>query len=408
MFKALIRVALLSIALAVLTAAAASAQTVQVGPNASITFKGFISATFFGQDQNFSFGNGQNAEFPLPPEAKVDRWFYGGDVRNTRLTMTFNGPNVAGDWKVGGAIEMDFFGGNNGTGSFAGQQVVPRLRLGFVDLTNGNTTIRFGQQWGLLFGACPQGAACFVPVSVSHIAFPLGYGSAGAIGWRFPGIFLYQNLTPKGAPVNADLQVAVLANSWSAPPGTTIDSNNAGNAGSPQFEARVNVGGKSDMMSWGVYAVGHYDQKDLSGPGASAPNDKLHGTAVEVGAKFQLGGLLIQGNGYTGHSIGQNFGAITQFGKIQSEGGWAQVGYDFTKNWGLFAFAGVDDPKDSDVLKAVAASPRLKNQMYAGLLRWRSGPIALGLEWIFDVLHSGADNAKTRANQASFSALYTF
>ena len=199
MFKVSAKVVLLSCALAVLVTAVASAQTVQVGPNASITFKGFISATSFAQDQNFSFGNGQNAEYPVVPETKVDRWFYGGDVRNTRLNMTLNGPTVFSDWKVGGAIEMDFFGGNNGTGSFAGQQVVPRLRLGYVDLTNGSTTVRFGQQWGLLFGACPQGAACFVPVSLAHIAFPLGYGSAGVIGWRFPGIFLYQNLTPKGS-----------------------------------------------------------------------------------------------------------------------------------------------------------------------------------------------------------------
>jgi hypothetical protein len=329
-------------------------------------------------------------------------------VRNTRLNMTFNGPNVAGNWKVGGAIEMDFFGGNNGTGSFAGQQVVPRLRLGYVDLTNGSTTIRIGQQWGLLFGACPQGAACFVPVSLSHIAFPLGYGSAGAIGWRFPGIFLYQNLTPKDSPINADLQVAVLANTWSAPPGTTTDSNNAGNAGTPQFEARVNVGGKSDAMSWGVYAVGHYDQKDLSGAGASTANDKLNGSAVEAGAKIQVAGFLLQANGYSGHSIGQNFGAITQFGKIQSDGGWAQAGYDFTKNWGLFGFWGFDDPKDSDALAAVGAAAKVKNVMYAGMLRFRLGPYGLGLEWMHDKLTTGAARTQTKGNQVSLSALYTF
>ena len=402
------RVVLRFCALAVLVAASASAQTVQVGANASITFKGFISATSFAQDQNFTFGNGQNAEFPVVPETKVDRWFYGGDVRNTRLNMTLNGPTVVGNWKVGGAIEMDFFGGNNGTGSFAGQQVVPRLRLGYLDISNGSTTIRFGQQWGLLFGACPQGAACFVPVSLAHIAFPLGYGSAGAIGWRFPGIFLYQNLTPKGSALNADLQVAVLANSWSAPPGTTTDSNNAGNAGTPQFEARVNVGGKSDAMTWGAYVVGHVDQKDLSGAGASTANDKLNGTAVEVGAKITVMGFLFQGSGYTGHSIGQNFGAITQFGKIQSQGGWLQAGYDFTPNWGVFGFWGMDDPKDSDAIVAAGGTARLKNVMYAGMLRFRGGPFSLGLEWMHDKLTTGAAHTETKANQIALSALYSF
>ncbi|MGH9442968.1 MAG: hypothetical protein ACRD16_11930, partial [Thermoanaerobaculia bacterium] len=241
MLRVSTRVASLVFALVVLTATMATAQTVQVGPNANITFKGFISATFFAQDQNFSFGNGQNAEVPVPPETKTDRWFYGGDVRNTRLTMAFDGPKVAGDWKVNATLEMDFFGGNNGTGAFAGQQPNPRLRLGFIDFTNGSTTLRFGQQWSPLFGN--------VAVSLSHIAFPLGYGAAGDVGWRFPGIFVYQTLTPKGAAVNADLQLAIMQNSWSAPPGSSIDNSSAGNAGTPQVELRANVGGKSGDMS---------------------------------------------------------------------------------------------------------------------------------------------------------------
>ena len=395
------RSGLLLVLIAVLATGVASAQTVQLGSTSSITFKGFLSATFFGQDQNFTFGNGQNAEAPIPPETKTDRWFWGGDVRNTRLTMVFDGPKVSGDWKVNGTLEMDFFGGNNGTGAFSGQQPVPRLRLAFVDLTNGSTTVRFGQQWAPLFGN--------TAVSLSHIAFPLGYGSAGDIGWRFPGIFVYQNLTAKGAAINADLQFALMSNSWTAPPGSAIDNSSAGNAGAPQVELRANVGGKSGDMTWSTYIVGHVDRKDLSGAGASTHDDTLNGSAVEIGAKLQFGGLLIQGNGYAGHSIGQQFGAITQFGKISSEGGWAQIGYDFNKTWGLFGFWGMDDPKDKDVLTAVTSgTPKLKNQMYSVLMRWRSGPMALGFEWLYDKLHSGADNAQTKGNQVALSALYTF
>ncbi len=401
MFKGSARVVFLAAAIAVF-AAAAEAQTVQLGSTSSVTLKGFISATFFGQDQNFTFGNGQNAEFPVPPETKTDRWFYGGDVRNTRLTLAFAGPTVTGDWKVNATAEADFFGGFNGTGAFSGQQPSPRLRLAFVDFTNGSTTIRMGQQWSPLFGN--------VPVSLSHIAFPLGYGSAGDVGWRFPGIFLYQNLTAKGAPLNADLQFAIMSGSWTAPPGTTIDQNNAGNAGTPQFELRFNLGGKSDQMSWSTYIVGHYDQKDLTGAGASAKNDTLNGDAFELGAKFQYGGFMIQGNAYTGHSVGQQFAAITQFGKIQSSGGWLQAGYDFTKNWGLFGFWGMDDPKDKDVLAPTGSpgSARLKNEMYAAMLRWHGGPLGFGLEWMEDKLTSGVDRTKTRGTQVALSALYSF
>jgi hypothetical protein len=412
MFKGSARVVFLAAAAALL-AAAAGAQTVQLGSTSSITLKGFISATFFGQDQNFvaspptftggGFGNGQNAEFPAAPEATTDRWFYGGDVRNTRLTLAFDGPKIVGDWKVNATLEGDFFGGFNGTGAFSGQQPDPRLRLAFVDFTNGSTTIRMGQQWSPLFGN--------VAVSLSHIAFPLGYGSAGDVGWRFPGIFLYQNLTAKGAPINADLQFAIMENNWTAPPGTTIDQNNAGNAGTPQFELRVNLGGKSGDMSWSTYVVGHYDQKDLTGPGATANNDKLNADAVELGLKFQYGGFLFQGNGYTGHAMGQNFGAITQFGKIQSSGGWLQAGYDFDKTWGLFGFWGLEDPKDKDVLTPVIGSPgtaRRRNEMFAAMVRWHAGPLAFGLEWMQDKLTVGAVPEKINGKQVSLSALYTF
>ena len=311
--------------------------------------------------------------------------------------MVFDGPKVSGDWKVNATVETDFFGGNNGTGAFSEQQEVYRLRLAFVDFTNGSTTIRFGQQWAPLFGN--------VAVSLSHIAFPLGYGAAGDVGWRFPGIFIYQDLTPKDAPVTAQLQLAIMQNSWSLPAGA-IDNNNDGNAGTPQFEARLNVGGKSGAMSWSAYAVGHYDQKDLSGAGVTAANDKLNGTAVEVGAKVQAGGFMIQGNGYTGHAMGQNFGALAQFGKIQSDGGWAQAGYDIDKNWGIFAFFGEETPKKADVL--AAGGSRIKNEMYSGMLRWRGGPFSLGLEWLHDTLTTGAAEVKTKADQVAMSAKFDF
>ncbi len=391
-----------------LVSAIASAQaTVQMGGAGSLTVKGFISATAFAQDQNMAFGNGQNAEWPTGADCKVDCWFGGGDIRNTRLTLVFDGPKVIGDWKVGGTVEMDFFGGfgSSTNSSFVDQQPVPRLRLGYINFSNGSTTVQIGQQWSPLFGN--------TAVSLAHIAFPLGYGSAGDIGWRFPGLFVYQKLTPKDAVVNADLEFAVMSGSWNGPAcDTTTNCVNyltAGNTTWPQFELRANVGGKAgDNGTWNFYLVGHMDEKDLSGYAASAPNDKLSGSAVEIGAKFQIGPVLIQGNGYTGHSIGQQFGMITQFGRIQGQGGWAQVGFDLTKNWGIFAFWGIDNPKNSDVLKAVGPAGRMENTMYAGMLRWKCGPLAFGFEYMHDQLKTGALEVKTSGTQLALSALYNF
>ena len=381
---------------------AAPAPIVETGGKEGLVIRGFISATLFAQDQTFAFGNGQNAEWPAPPEFTRDRWTQSGDLRNTRLTLAFNGPKISGDWRLAALLETDFFGGNNGTGAFADQQQVPRLRFGYADITNGRTTIRIGQFWAPLFGN--------VPVSNTHIAFPLGYGS-GMVGWRYPGIFLYQVLTPKSAPVSAEMQLAVMRGNWDNSPGSNVNSVSQGNAGTPQYEARFNLGGKAGEGTWGFYVVGHYDQKDLSGPNASTPGDKLTGSVVELGARFQLGGLLIHGNVYKGQNAGQQFAALTQFGKIKSAGGWFQVGYDFTKNWGLFAFYALDDPKDSDVRRAIAGNAgRLKNEIYNGMLRWRTGPYSLGLEWFHADLTTvlGSGTVKSKGTQIALSALYNF
>jgi hypothetical protein len=406
-----IRSTVVATCLALLAAAASAQATLQLGGAGSLTIKGFFSATAFAQDQNFAFGNGQNAEYPVPfpgqtAECVVDCWFGGGDIRNTRLTMVFNGPLVLGDWKVNGTLEMDFFGGNNGVGAFSGQQPLPRLRLGFIDFTNGSTTIRMGQQWAPLFGN--------TAVSLAHIAFPLGYGSAGDIGWRFPGIFVYQNLTSKDSVVNAEIVAAVMSGSWNGPDCTAVTNNcnnslTAGNAAAPQFELRFNLGGKfSKTSTWSTYIVGHYDQKDLSGAGAKAPGDKITGGAVEIGAKFQIGPFMFQGNGYVGQSIGQNFGMITQFGKIQGAGGWAQVGLDITKMWSVFAFAGIDDPQNADVVKAVGPGGRMRNEMLAAMVRWKCGPLAFGVEYLRDRLRTGVLETRIVGNQWALSGLYNF
>jgi outer membrane protein OmpA-like peptidoglycan-associated protein len=392
----------------------------QAPPPEGLSIRGFLSASVFLQNQNFTFGNGQNTEWPAPPEFTRDKWFSGGDVRNTRLTLAFNGPRVAkeSNWRLGGQLEMDFFGGFNGTGAFSEQQPVPRLRLAFADIGNGRTTIRVGQFWSPLFGFSANAATSVLPVSTSHIAFPLGYGT-GLPGWRFPGIFLYQTLTPKDAAVNAGLEAAVMRGSWDRcvggtvngecpQPNSNISSLSAGNAGWPQLEARFNLSGKVDKGTWGVYVVGHYDQKDLSGANASTPDDKLDGWIGEFGAKFQLGGFLIQGSIHTADSTGQQFTTITQFGDIKSTGGWAQAGYDFTPNWGVYGFYAIDDPDDDDTLRAFANAARLKNQIYSGMLRWKTGPYALGLEYLRAELETGTAKVKTKGDQIILSALFNF
>jgi hypothetical protein len=375
--------------------------TVKSGGGEMLTIKGFIIGSLYAQDANFTFNNGQSAEFPSSEFAR-NSWLLSGDVRNTRITFGFNGPDVAG-MKVGATLEADFFGGFNGSGAFSDEQPIPRLRLAYVDVVKGDTTFRVGQAWSPLFGN--------VPVSPTHVAFPLGYGSAGDVGWRFPGLFVYHNVSKE-----LKLTFAAMRGSWSAP-GSTLESQSAGEAGTPQFEARVDYSGKG----WGVYAVGHYDQKDCRGTGttptACAGNgtkDKMDGTAVEVGGKFTAGMFSFQGNLYQGTAIGQQFGAITQFGDISSVGGWAQASVKFNPNWSAHLFYGMEDPKDADVVDS--GNRRIKNEQIAVSAMYSTGPYVFGVEWMNTKLTNGVRDSETGAidcssikgNQISASVWYKF
>ena len=386
------------------------APTVSTANKGSLTVKGFVIASLYAQDANFAFGNGQSAEFPTG-EYSTDKWTYGGDVRNTRLTLDWKGPEVANGAKFGGLVEMDFFGGF-AAGGFTDEQPVPRLRLAYVDVTKGDTTIRIGQAWSPFFGN--------VPASPTHVAFPLGFGSAGMVGWRFPGLFVYHNFSK-----NTKLTLAAMRGSWND--ASPAFGNGAGESGTPQFEARLDF----SAGPWSLYVVGHYDQKDCNLVGDTATNvcgngytkKNLDGTAVELGAKASFGKVTLAGNVYQGTAIGNQFGQITQFGDISGWGGWLQGSVKFTPQWSANLFYGMEKPDDGDVFDYIATPTgtavnraRGENEMIAASVMYSSGPYVFGIEWLNDKVTMAGKNSSGlpvsdisyRGNQLSFSAWYKF
>ena len=379
------------------------AQNVSTGGKETLKIKGFISTTFFGQNQGFGFGNGQNAEWATAPEYTDNRWFFGGDIRNTRLTMVFNGPEITNDWKVGGVLEFDAFGGFNGAGAFSAEQPTPRVRLAYLDVVKDNFTLRLGQAWTPLFGN--------VPVSLSHIAFPLGYGNAGDVGWRFPGIYLYYKFASEGSSTSFDIAGAAFEGSWSGP-GNNVNFETAGNSGSPQFEVRLNLESKfSGGTVFKAYVVGHYDSKNLNGINAPTTSS-LTGTAGEFGASVNTNGFLLQGNVYTGKNIGQQFGQITQIQAVNSDlsstGGWAQIGYAFPSGWGIYGFYGTESVDKAQALAAIGNGARLKNNLFDFMLRYETGPFGMGLEYLQSTLTYGPAESTTTGKQIALSAIYHF
>jgi hypothetical protein len=382
-------------------------QVVRLGEGQTLTISGLVSSTMFLNNGRFGgFGQGQNAAWADSTQPATDKTFLDADVRNTRINFTVNAQPVLGKFAPRVVLEADFFGAFNGAPPFGDEQAQLRIRFAYVDLTNGRTTLRIGQFWSPLFGA--------VPVSLSHVAFPLGYGAAGKVGWRFPGIFLYHDLTP-GKPVAIQLQLAAFEGSGPTAPGKDTPLNTGighGEAsGKPQLEALLNFSKRSPNLSWNLYVVGHVDWKDTTGTGAAG--DDLTGTAFELGGSIAPGKLTVQGNVYTGKAIGQQFGHITQQGNVRGVGGWVQGGYDFTPRWSLWAFYGLDDPDEAESPGLpTTTGARLKNQEIAGMVRFRAGRYQLGLEVLQATTTWRAVAAATPverdATQIALSVLYTF
>jgi hypothetical protein len=382
---------------------------VQPGAQSTITLRGFVGATMFLQDNIFGFGNGQNAGWAAA-NPQTDQWLLSGDIRNSRLGLDFRGPPIGGDGVVGGTIEMDFFGGFANPGPLGDEQPNPRLRLAYADLTRRGTTLRIGQAWSPLFG--------YAPASVSRLGFPLGLGTAGNVGWRIPGVFVYQALTPLDARTRAQLQLAAMRGSWEGP-GPNVDHLSAGETSAfPQLQARLDLGGVlPGNVPWGTYVVGHYDRKNLSGFGVEAPPgqpDELDGSAIAAGLRLVPGPLTLHGSFYTGTAIGQMLGHVTQFADTRGWGAWGQLGYSFDPSWSAWVFYGIDNPNSDHIRTAFpATNARLQNQLLTAMLRYVTGPYQLGAEWLRAATDWWVPGLAPReqtwtGNQYSFSVVYSF
>jgi hypothetical protein len=366
-----------------------------------------------------------------------DTWFLGGDVRQTRLTLTVKGPPAFGSGVPSGTVEVDFGGYNyqiTPVGGFSAvvgardpmtgainittlpfntvtnesrfdEALVPRLRLAYLELNvnDGQHILRVGQYHQLLL--------VFVAGSASHIGTPLGY-AAGQLGYRSPGI-MYQFSAKLSSDTTLSFATQLNRNSWrdelptcgamqAAPASNCLPAGiSVGEASAlPQVEARISL--TSGMASnplpfyapftWFAYVTGHWDMKDLSGvgPGRAAPplRDSLHTMALQLGVKTQHGPFLAALNGWYGQNAGSLLGHVFQMQALPSTavdvrgfGAWGQLGLGVTTNVSVWAFAGIDHP---DKEQAIAAGfTILRNLQLAAQLAFTSGPVLVALEFLY-------------------------
>ncbi len=420
----------------------ATAAVAQDKPAFTFTFKGFVGASVFLQDASMGITyvgaanqTGQIPVFAANALYPTDKVILGGDVRQTRMNFSVKGPAVMGDMTPNGVVELDWSGGA-GAPPFGDENLLPRIRLAYVELGNPSHTLRVGQFHNLL--------VAFIPATAAHIAFPFSY-AAGMIGWRSPGI-TYQYKTTAGSNLNLELGLQVNRNSWND---ITAPISLGEASGLPQVQARVMLSSGRTASAWPLYPVAdwlayaafHYDQKDLTGPGAVNglnQEDKLTTFAVQAGAKLNVvPNLTLAFNGWYGQNAGNLLGHNVQIGPVAQSaanqdlasvsgfGAWGQAGYAFGGHWSVWGFLGVDRPDWEDAAWAfgattAATAARVRNVNSAAMLAWRDGPVVFGLEWLHSFttygygtpVAGGAPTSVTtfarNANQVLLTADYFF
>jgi len=390
-------VALLAIALIGMPPARAADTTIKMN--------GFVSTTWFTQDEEFLFGNGQPAELPTTNGSNN---LSGFDIRNTRVWWTMTGPDMADGWHTSGRLEADFFGGFNGTSAFSSSQATPRLRQAVMTLTSpdGRSQILIGQQWELMF---PLDA---VPKSLAHVAFPLGFAT-GMVGWRYPGVVWKQKLnTAAEGEGQWRFDLGAFSGQWNGP-GSNVDYASAGNVDiRPQVEARLHYG-TSSLTAYGTVYYSKQDLSGVSGNAATPIKDSITSSAITLGANWHPGDWHLLGAVYSGTGIGQIFGSMAQFGDIQTTGGYVQGGYQFTPHWQANLTFAQDKPDENDVITWLGAGSagRLKGEQTALNLIYSDGPFGMAFEYMhakLDGTTTGVDSYTNKGNQFSISAMFHF
>jgi hypothetical protein len=282
--------------------------------------------------------------------------------RDTRLG--FAATTREGDWTYKGVFEMDFYGDN------AGNNLLPRLRLGYAEAAHANgLSIRGGQDW--------------VPVAQQNPG-TLDFGVqswSGNLWWRVPQVTVRHR----------QQSVEVLASAMKH----RVSVDQEMQETMPWLLGRVAVHdlvGEGSMLAvGGGFRSATIDSTDFSVDYTS------HLLALEARVPVGETGIVVNGEAYVGQGVGREF---VHYGfdyntrhagggrEIASKGGFVSAVVPVTPKIKVNAGYGLDDPDDDDLAGMTAAY--LKNSTIFANFKYKVTPqFGWGLEAIHFVTDTG-------------------
>jgi len=365
------------------------AQATSPTPRRTVEFSGLVLVNGF-------FNNSRTNNSDVPQLAELDTVGVagsGGSIRQTRLGVLVNDPDVLGG-NFSGELDADFFGGQQPS---SGGRTFPLLRIRRAVGTLQWTHMR------LLFGQESPLVAERSPRSLASVGFPDFAGSGNLWLWLPQARVTFE----MGYTLRLALQGAVLAPASGAPQTTfATQSDSAERSKRPSLQGRVRLGwGPIDDPSE-IAVGGHIGWLRSDSVGGDSLIDSR---AITVDARIALGFLELIAEAYNGQGlaglggggIGQNVAAGGD--ALRTQGGWGQINFRPMRHIMFGGGCGIDDPDDRDV----PLGGRLQNFACAGHVEWRPpGPLVFGFE--FRRLSTRYRSGDSRATHLNLAAGFKF
>ena len=301
---------------------------------------------------NFQFNDNIKADIPTVAVLSDTTANTVLTARQTRFGLTMSMEERG--WKMGGKIELDFWGlkgfGKNG----GAMQSAPRLRLAYFQIGRNKISMVFGQDW-----------VCFAPLSPesdAHVSIP-GFSSSGNLWNRMPQIRLDYKRASEKSSVLAQLAI-VRPLASDKDPSTEYKQSDLFGAGEvnklPFLQTRLALA-LDPKITVGV--SGHFGQEDFETANADTLiSDKTTTYAAAIDAKAGLGNVTFMGEGFFGANLitlfsnaswfreptgtGNNF----KYEPTKAMGGWGSIGYKVGGSPVLFNIgAGIEIINDEQI-----------------------------------------------------------
>jgi hypothetical protein len=319
-------------------------------------------------------------------------------ARQSILGVQVSPKTMGSGWNASGLIEMDFFGSRpvdtiaQAQNRFFNQ---PRLRRGYLQLDKGDWRIVAGQDKVIL--------APLDPISLSHVAIPLGATAGNLWAW-LPQVRVENR--HKFGDTTLLVQGGIVAPSFgdsgltdqAGINGSAVDFSFSGNGSrgrQPFYQARVALSHPMAGRTATAGVSGHYGRERI---GANRDIDSA-ALAVDVSLPI-FSKLIFRGEGFVGSNLSAFDGGVLQgvgriapvaaggvvttpgvFRKIRSRGGWAELISPVTSKDIFYVGAGTDDPLDTTLLPN---ANRSKNSFaWASYFRKLTSDVTLAAEWSF-------------------------